>query len=131
MTVSNSLRLRPAALLFGAVGFLCSGAGIAQSRTQQQTGTRQQQQFRQNLRQQQISNQLRDNRIEQQSRQRISNNTTRPYQNDPATTRQIEQADQSHRQSYQAHQQKIIDDYNDSVSPNRRVQPPSAQSGGH
>lgn len=134
MTTFRRSRVRGIAVSLGAVAFAWAGLATAQTR-QQQTHTQQRAQYQQSVNQQQLSNQLRDNRISEQQRQNISDNAKRPYTNDAATTQQINQADQAHRNSYQNHQQNALDSYDSAVTPRPAPAKSSSSdkdsSGGH
>ena len=116
MTTFRRLRVRGIAVSLGAAAFAWTALAVAQTR-QQQAHAQQRAQYQQNVHQQQLNNQLRDNRISEQQRQNISDNAKRPYTNDAATTQQINQADQAHRDSYRNHQQDAVDSYDSAVTP--------------
>lgn len=132
MTSFRHSRVRGSVTLLGAVAF--AWAGLAAAQTQPQVNAQQRAQYQQNVSQQQLSNTLRDNSIREQQRQNISDNAKRPYTNDAATTHLINQADQAHRDRYQAHQQNALDSYESAVTPRptRRSKKPahSSSSGG-
>jgi Spy/CpxP family protein refolding chaperone len=119
MTTFRLFRAGAAALALGAAAFMWTAPAAArpQSTMQRHDNAQQRAQFQQNVNQQQLGNQLRDNRIGEQQRQQISDNSKRPYANDASTTRQIEQADQAHRDRYDSQQQNALDSYESAVTP--------------
>lgn len=130
MTSFRHSYVRGSMTLLGAAAF--AWAGLAAAQTQPQVNTQQRAQYQQNVSQQQLSNKLRDNSIREQQRQNISDTAKRPYTNDAATTHQINQADQAHRDSYQNHQQNALDSYESAVTPRPTGKRPahSSSSGG-
>lgn len=74
-------------------------------------------QFQQTVQQQQVRDQLQKSQLEQQLHQDVSDNAKRPHAGDPQLQQQLDQANRARQDRERAHQQDVLDRYQNAPLP--------------